>query len=207
MRALSMRPAWFEDAKCYATDDPTRWDVADDFRGNAGVEARVRAVEACEGCPVARLCARTAIDEEWTGVVAAGVPLPTSTWFDASTKRPDKGSTMEALLVIEGGESMWSAVVKHFSASMGGDVLRRVLAEREEFFEAAGECGPPTPMSEIYTPAALGSLFSLSHDSLGKLRYRERVERKAGRDPRECVELWDKLRELLESEGIDPGDV
>lgn len=207
MRALSMRPAWFEDAKCYATDDPTRWDVADDFRGTAGVEARVRAVEACEGCPVARLCARTAIDEGWTGVVAAGVPLPASTWLDASTKRPDKGSTVEALLAIEGGESMWSAVAKHFSSVRGGDILRRVLAEREEFFAETGECGPPTPRSELYTPSSLGSSLGVPADVLAALRYRERVERRAGRDPRECVELWDELREVLESEGIDPGGI
>ena len=42
MRALSMRPAWFEDAKCHATDDPSRWDAdSGDDRGYGAVEGRI----------------------------------------------------------------------------------------------------------------------------------------------------------------------
>lgn len=73
-------PTWHADGLC-ARDgvDPHRWDgreksVPPNLRGESMVDMALL----CDGCPVAALCAREALEDRPSGCVRAGVPVPTA---------------------------------------------------------------------------------------------------------------------------------
>lgn len=64
--------AWHARALCKG-ENPARWDYPDSptMRGK-----RLRAAEACHGCPVVQACATAALAEHSREIVRAGVPIP-----------------------------------------------------------------------------------------------------------------------------------
>lgn len=70
-------PAWHGQAKCSGTTTPQTYDTQpgrDTPRWRKLVDAQL----ACYACPVARECAREAIEVHAVGVVRAGIPLADS---------------------------------------------------------------------------------------------------------------------------------
>lgn len=132
---------WHRRARCAQPDiDYSDYDC--EIARNAPEKCRqiVRAVEACEGCPVVAACAQWALDEHAIGVVAAGVALPLAPWWTPSSS----SGARRALERIVCGGSMHNAVAIEMCVGKYMELCQRVVIAREL------ECGrgavpPPTP--------------------------------------------------------------
>lgn len=95
-------PSWHDHAQC-AGRNPRSWDSPDGSGSRA--DSIVKAVNLCDGCPVAALCAQEALDDRAVGVIRAGVPL----LHTASTCR--RSGMWDALTAIAGGSAIPLAVL------------------------------------------------------------------------------------------------
>lgn len=132
---------WHHRARCAQPDADYRdYDCSTACNAPARSLQLVRAVEACEGCPVVVECAQWALDEHAVGVVAAGVALPVSPWWTPSSP----SGARRALERIVCGGSIHNAVAVEMCVGKSMDVAQRVIIDR------ALACGrgavlPPTP--------------------------------------------------------------
>lgn len=121
------RPAWHRMAKCGQPGaDPHDYDTSTTARGFDHSLQIVRGVEACEGCPVMRSCAQWALDEQASGVVAAGVSLPWAAWWRESYT----GHVRQALARIVAGEDMMQVVRDEMCRSTTETSARRLIEDR-----------------------------------------------------------------------------
>ena len=98
--------SWHSRAKCALTHEPESW-TTPGGSGDKHVPLKLmRALEACELCPVASECAQQALDEQPIGVVMAGVPLPVGYWWQQSYR----AGYRSALERIASGEPMHEVV-------------------------------------------------------------------------------------------------
>ena len=186
--------SWVQDAKCYGTTNPQRYDCEE--KGNNAwkmAELRIRAIEACEGCPVARQCAQTALRENWNGVISAGVPLPENNWWlESSMKARPNGPGAAVKKIAEGGD-MYDAVLDMIPQSEAGAACRRVIEGRKEYFSRGMGPGLATSLRDFLKPSAIARRFGLSKGVVDRLTRMQRLEAEAGRDPIDCVAAWDLL--------------
>ncbi|WP_363324818.1 hypothetical protein [Corynebacterium hadale] len=104
----------------------------------------VRAVEACELCPVSSQCARQALAEQPIGVIMAGIPLPQGSWWAPSYRQ----TYSRALDRIAAGEPMHAVVVEELCAVRGRERCASIIARRALKIRR-GAALLPTPIEEI----------------------------------------------------------
>ncbi|KQB84949.1 WhiB family transcriptional regulator [Corynebacterium oculi] len=114
-------PEWHERALCARAKNPKLWDEP-----GPGNEPRwvklVRAVELCQDCPVAALCAAEGLAHKDVGVIRGGVTLPGS-GMTGSTRR----SVRAALRAVAEGDSPAKAVLDVYARLKGYEKAREAL--------------------------------------------------------------------------------
>ncbi|WP_083912313.1 WhiB family transcriptional regulator [Corynebacterium mastitidis] len=114
-------PEWHERALCARTKHPKQWDEP-----GPGNEPRwvklVRAVELCQDCPVAALCAAEGLAHKDVGVIRGGVILPGS-GMTGSTRR----SVRTALQAVAEGDSPAQAALDVYGRLKGYEKAREAL--------------------------------------------------------------------------------
>ena len=126
-------PSWHSEALCLSSAAPEDWDSTERGDGLKRWEQLVRAVEVCEGCPVAAQCAQAALDSRANGVVMGGVPLPDWVWWAGG-----RGSYLRAVERVAAGELPHLAVARELCCSPGYEPAARYLEDRAGVVVAGG---------------------------------------------------------------------
>lgn len=137
---------WHHRAKCAQPGTDYRdYDCDSSARGADYALQVVRAVEACEGCPVAAECARWALEERPIGVVVAGVALPSAPWWTPSYQ----GRSSVALERIADGGNMHHVVASEMCSAPSLTPAASVLVDRLLAI-GRGVPMPPTVLSMVW---------------------------------------------------------
>lgn len=135
---------WHRRAKCAQMRDPSMWDAAPGNGDKQLPTKIIRALEACELCPVVRECAQQALDERPIGVVMGGVPLPTGAWWQPSYQQP-----YEVMLErIADGEGMHEVVADELCTTKLRRRLVPLILRRASMIRRGANLYP-TPADQI----------------------------------------------------------
>lgn len=122
-----MTKPWRQSARCArAGARPSDYDCDTSARGKDYALQIVRAVEACEGCPVIAQCAQWALEEHVAGVVVAGVALPFSPWWT----RSHNGAYRAALTRLANGANMHHVVASELCTTPTLAAAQDVIVDR-----------------------------------------------------------------------------
>lgn len=178
--------SWYEQAKCRKFK-PGEYDSVEQsgIKGYDKSLRIIRVMEKCEGCPVVKQCAQQAIDQRWTGVIAAGVELPSYHWYQSGF-RPHHVNTMHALA---DGMSLHVAIGQFMASGQTGWVVALVAALRARYIEWTGLIPAPTPESLVIPADALARKRGASRSEQDRLEHIRRVESKVAAHARIAEEV------------------
>lgn len=161
--------SWYEQAKCRKLP-PGEYDSIDQdgVKGFHKAYRIIQVMEKCEGCPVVQQCAQQAVEQRWTGVIAAGVELPAYHWYQKGF-RPHHRAAMDAMA---DGEPLHRAIAGYMANGQADWIVSLVALLRERYIEITGRIPAPTPKTTVMPPQALARARGESKTEVERIRQR-----------------------------------
>ena len=126
----------------------------------------IQVMEKCEGCPVIQQCAAQALQQRWTGVVAAGIELPNYHWYQKGFRLQHRSAMHE----MAEGRPMHEAIGQHFGKDKTGWVVALIAGLRQWYINHYDRIPGPTPKRAVYPAHILAAKYGASRPTIERMR-------------------------------------